>query len=67
MRRHKFGQKSEQYSGEQALLFDEAVGAATWVGAGIILASTFYISHREAVLARKAATHAPSEAKAPGE
>ena len=49
------------------LLFDEAVGAATWVGAGIILASTFYISHREAVLARKAATHAPSEAKAPGE
>ena len=26
LRRHKFGQKSEQFSGEQALLFDEAVG-----------------------------------------
>ncbi|MDE2406718.1 MAG: DMT family transporter [Xanthomonadaceae bacterium] len=49
------------------LLFDETVGAATLIGAGIILASTFYIAHREAVLLRKAATRAPSEAKLPGE
>ena len=37
------------------------------VGAGIILASTFYIAHREAVLTRNAATRAPTEAKLPGE
>lgn len=49
------------------LLFDETVGAATLIGAGIILTSTFYIAHREAVLVRKAATRAPSEAKLPGE
>jgi drug/metabolite transporter (DMT)-like permease len=49
------------------LLFDEAVGANTLIGAAIILASTFYIAHREAVLARQSATRAPSEAKLPGE
>ena len=49
------------------LLFNETVGANTLIGAGIILSSTFYIAHREAVLARKAATGAPCEAKLPGE
>jgi drug/metabolite transporter (DMT)-like permease len=49
------------------LLFDERVGTNTLVGAGIILASTFYIAHREAVLTRNAATRAPTEAKLPGE
>lgn len=49
------------------LLFDERVGTATLVGAGIILTSTFYIAHREAVLARRAASQAVSEANPPGE
>ncbi len=49
------------------LLFGEPVDAMTMLGAGIILAATFYIAHREAVLARRAASTAPSEAKLPGE
>lgn len=49
------------------LLFDERVDGSTVIGAGIILASTFYIAHREAVLSRKAASQAVSEAKLPGE
>ena len=36
-------------------------------GAAIILSATFYISHREAMLARRAASQAPSEASLPGE
>jgi len=48
-------------------LFGETLDLATAVGAGIILASTAYIAHREAVLARRAATHAPSEGAKPGE
>ena len=48
------------------LLFDETVDAATLVGAGIILGSTFYIAHREAQLARQQRTSAPSEAVEPG-
>ena len=49
------------------LLFDERIDASTLLGAGIILSATFYIAHREAVLARRAASQAPSEANAPGE
>ncbi|WCE04483.1 DMT family transporter [Pseudoxanthomonas sp. JBR18] len=48
-------------------LFGETLDLSTAVGAGIILASTAYIAHREAVLARRAATHAPSEGAKPGE
>ena len=48
------------------LLFNETVDAATLVGAGIILGSTFYIAHREAQLARQHRTSAPSEAVEPG-
>ncbi|HEY0502192.1 MAG TPA: DMT family transporter [Lysobacter sp.] len=47
--------------------FDEKVDAWTWVGAGIILASNAYIAHREAVLLRRHATTAPTEAAKPGE
>ena len=49
------------------LLFDETIDAMTLVGAAIILTATFYIAHREAVLARKAASQAPSEAAKPGD
>lgn len=48
-------------------LFSESVGTNTLIGASIILSSTFYIAHRETVLARKAATTAPCEAKLPGD
>jgi drug/metabolite transporter (DMT)-like permease len=48
-------------------LFDERLDAWTALGAGIILASTAYIAHREAMLARRAATTAPVEAVKPGE
>lgn len=47
--------------------FNESVDTWTWVGAGIILASNAYIAHREAVLLRRHATHAPVEAAKPGE
>lgn len=49
------------------LLFGESVGTSTLLGAGIILGSTFYIAHREAVLARHAASRAVNEANPPGE
>lgn len=49
------------------LLFDETIDAMTLLGAAIILTATFYIAHREAVLARKAASQAPSEAAKPGD
>ena len=49
------------------LLFDETIDGMTLLGAGIILTATFYIAHREAVLARKAASQKPSEANLPGE
>lgn len=44
------------------LLFDETVDRWTLLGAGIIFASTAYIAHREAVLARQKRSNAPSEA-----
>ena len=49
------------------LLFDETIDGMTLLGAAIILTATFYIAHREAVLARKAASQKPSEANLPGE
>ena len=49
------------------LLFDEAIGRTTVLGAAIIFAANAYIAHREAVLARRAATNAPVEAAKPGE
>jgi drug/metabolite transporter (DMT)-like permease len=48
-------------------LFDERLDGWTALGAGIILGSTGYIAHREATLARRAATHAPVEGAKPGE
>ncbi len=47
------------------LLFGEMVDTPTMVGAGIILAATFYIARREAVLARQAASHAVSKSRLP--
>lgn len=49
------------------LLFGEEVGRWTIIGAGIIFAANAYIAHREAVLARRAATTAPMEAAKPAE
>jgi drug/metabolite transporter (DMT)-like permease len=49
------------------LLFDEALDRWTALGAGIIFAANAYIAHREATLARRAATSAPIEAAKPGE
>jgi drug/metabolite transporter (DMT)-like permease len=49
------------------LLFGEEVGRWTIIGAGIIFAANAYIAHREAVLARRAATTAPVEAAKPAE
>ena len=49
------------------LWFDETVDLWTWIGAGIILSSVAYIAHREAVLLRRHATTAPTEAAKPGE
>ncbi len=48
------------------LLFGEILDAPTLLGAGIILGSTFYISHREARLAREQRSKAPCEAVEPG-
>lgn len=48
-------------------LFAESPGLWTLLGAGIILAANAYIAHREAVLARRAATRAAVEAAPPGE
>ena len=47
------------------LLFAEAIDGATLIGAAIILSSTFYIAHREALLARPLASKAPSEGSQP--
>src|SRR5690606_7381366 len=49
------------------LLFDEAIDAWSLAGALVILAANAYIAHREAVLARRAATGAPTTAAKPGE
>ncbi|TXI49288.1 MAG: DMT family transporter [Lysobacter sp.] len=48
-------------------LFREPVDRWTAIGAGVIFAANAYIAHREAQLARRAATHAPVEAAKPGE
>lgn len=49
------------------LLFAERLDAWTLGGALLIFAANAYIAHREAQLARRAATHAPTEAAKPGE
>lgn len=49
------------------LLFQERLDRWTAMGAGVIFAANAYIAHREARLARRAATHAPVEAAKPGE
>lgn len=54
-------------AGAAWLLFDEAISRWTVLGAGIIFAANAYIAHREAQLARRAATNAPVEAAKPGE
>jgi drug/metabolite transporter (DMT)-like permease len=48
-------------------LFAEKLDRWTVLGAGIIFAANAYIAHREAQLARRAATSAPIEAAKPGE
>ncbi len=48
-------------------LFGEAIERHTLIGAGIIIGANVYIAHREAVLSRRAATHAPVEGAKPGE
>ncbi|GAB2611757.1 DMT family transporter [Novilysobacter erysipheiresistens] len=48
-------------------LFGEGVDRWTLVGAAIILGANGYIAHREAQLARRAATTAPTSAVKPGE
>ena len=48
-------------------LFGEAIAPHTLVGAAIIIAANVYIAHRESVLAKRAATHAPMEGAKPGE
>lgn len=49
------------------ILFGQTLDRWTAIGAAIILASNAYIAHREAQLARRAATKAPTEAAKPGE
>ena len=49
------------------VLFGEALDRWTVLGAGIIFAANAYIAHREAQLARRAATSSPSAAAKPGE
>ena len=48
-------------------LFDEQLDRWTVLGATIIFGANAYIAHREAQLARRAATSAPIEAAKPGE
>ena len=48
-------------------LFDETLDRWTVIGALIILSSNAYIAHREAVLARRAASRAATAGSAPGE
>lgn len=50
-----------------SLWFGESLDRWTAAGAAIIFSATAYIAHREAVLARRAASQAPSEAAIPGE
>ena len=49
------------------LLFQEPVDRWTAIGATVIFAANAYIAHREAQLARRAATHAAVQAAKPGE
>ena len=49
------------------LLFQEPVDRWTAIGALVIFSANAYIAHREARLARRAATHAPTQAAKPGE
>ncbi|WP_330970694.1 EamA family transporter, partial [Lysobacter sp. A3-1-A15] len=49
------------------LLFDENVDRWTVIGAAVIFLANAYIAHREAQLARRAATASPIEAAKPGE
>jgi drug/metabolite transporter (DMT)-like permease len=49
------------------LLFQEPVDRWTAIGATVIFAANAYIAHREAQLARHAATHAAVQAAKPGE
>ncbi|EKU24430.1 hypothetical protein XTGART2_1618 [Xanthomonas translucens pv. graminis] len=48
-------------------LFAETIAPHTLLGASIIVAANVYMAHRESVLARRAATHAPLEGAKPGE
>ncbi|MBB1061171.1 DMT family transporter [Lysobacter spongiae] len=48
------------------VLFDQGVDHWTLAGAIVIFAANAYIAHREAVLARRAATQAPVEGAKPG-
>ena len=48
-------------------LFGESLDRWTVLGAAIILASNAYIAHREALLARRAASQSPTAAAKPGE
>jgi drug/metabolite transporter (DMT)-like permease len=41
------------------LIFGEVPDRWVWIGAAVIFASTLYIAHREAVVARQATTRAP--------
>jgi len=49
------------------LLFGEKLDRWTVIGAAIIFTANFYIAHREAQLARRAASQAPVAAAKPGE
>ncbi len=49
------------------LLFGETLDRWTVIGAAIILGSNAYIAHREAVLARRAASKAATAGATPGE
>ncbi len=49
------------------LWFGETLDRWTVIGAGVIFGANAYIAHREAQLARRDATHAPSTAAKPGE
>jgi drug/metabolite transporter (DMT)-like permease len=49
------------------LLFDENIDRYTVIGAAVIFAANAYIAHREAQLARRAATTAPIEAARPAD
>ncbi|WP_368565883.1 DMT family transporter [Pseudoxanthomonas sp. UTMC 1351] len=48
-------------------LFDESLDRWTLLGAAIIFGANAYIAHREAVLAKRAASESPTSAAKPGE